>query len=211
MSGLGACRVLSHPLLNLHFARLRSVESDPQAFRESLNHIAMHLALAVCEDLPTEEISIETPLEEMRLEVAQKRLLAISILRAGNGLLDPFLSYVPFAKAGHIGLERAADGNSVSEYYFKIPKNCEDYPTVVLDPMLATGGSASDAIRRLKAEGIKTISFAAVVACPEGVARLHADHPDVKILAAAMDRELNEKKYILPGLGDAGDRIYGTL
>lgn len=204
-------RVLGHPMLNYHLAQLRDQSTSHSQFREALEAITMHLALAVCEDLEVHSETIETPLEKMEIELPNPELLAVSILRAGNGLVEPFLKMIPFARAGHIGIERSADGNSNHEYYFKVPKDCSHYPVVVLDPMLATGGSASACIERLKQEGFSTIKFASVVACPEGVKRLQDDHPDVKIVTAVMDRELNEKNYILPGLGDAGDRLYGTI
>ncbi len=204
-------QVLEHPLLNYHFANLRA-EGTPQVhFREALEAIAHHLAIAVCQDLECEDRPIRTPLEAMSIAIPKFNLLAVSILRAGNGLLDPFLNFVPFARGGHIGLERSNDGMSVREYYFKIPPLSKGMPTVILDPMLGTGGSASTAIARLKAEGVGPIKFAAVVACPEGVERIHTDHPDVTVYVAALDRELSKKKYILPGLGDAGDRLYGTF
>lgn len=204
-------RVLTHPLLNYYFAILREENTPHYRFREALDAITQHLAIAVCEDLPCEARDVKTPLETMSIEVPKPELLAVSILRAGNGLLEPFMRYVPIAIGGHIGLERTEGGASNREYYFKLPPSSKGMPTVILDPMLATGGSASSAITHLKSFGVGPIKFASVVACPEGVERLQKDHPDVKIIAAALDRELNSKNYILPGLGDAGDRLYGTF
>lgn len=202
--------VLSHPRLHFFMARLRNKDSSPEEFRSALDAIAMHLCFAATEDIGCAPQEVITPLESMQIDQPVENVVAISVLRAGNGLLEPFLRYLPFARGGHIGLERSADATSATQYYCKVPAQLQDSLILVLDPMLATGGSASIAIAQLKKLGARRIRFVSVVACPEGVARLQKDHPDVSIVTAAMDRELNVKKYILPGLGDAGDRLYGT-
>ncbi|HXJ30813.1 MAG TPA: uracil phosphoribosyltransferase, partial [Gemmatimonadales bacterium] len=165
----------------------------------------------VTKELPLELVEIETPLEKMTAErVAGKKLVLVPILRAGLGMVDGITQLIPSARVGHIGIYRDHDTLKPVEYYFKIPRDGDARDFFVLDPMLATGGSAADAVATLKRAGAQRIRFLCLVACPEGARRMNAEHPDVPVYAAALDRQLNEKGYILPGLGDAGDRLFGT-
>jgi uracil phosphoribosyltransferase len=176
-----------------------------------MSEIGMLLAYEVTRDLPIEHRPIETPLAHMNAPfLKDKDMVLISILRAGNGLLDGFLKLVPMARVGHIGLYRDPKTHIAVEYYFKVPRDIEDRDTIVLDPMLATGHSAVAALDRLKQTNPKSIKFVCLLAAPEGIEYLHEFHPDVPIYTAAIDEKLNEKKYIVPGLGDAGDRLFGT-
>jgi uracil phosphoribosyltransferase len=204
-------QVIDHPLVQHKAAMMRAKETNVKDFRELVKETAILLGYEVTRDLPLVETEIETPLERMKVNVLPETDLAIvPILRAGLGMVDGFLSLVPNAKVGFVGLYRDPETHKPVEYYCKLPDDIDKRRVVVLDPMLATGGSASAAIRFVKDKGAKDIKFVCIIAAPEGVEVLQSDHPDVDIIAARLDRELNSHAYILPGLGDAGDRIYGT-
>lgn len=204
--------VINHPLIVHKLSIMRNKKTGSKDFRELLNEIAMLMGYELTRDLPLEEVSIETPLVKMKAKmVSGKKLAIVPILRAGLGMVDGLQSLVPVAKVGHIGLYRDPQTHKPVEYYCKLPHDIEDRMTILVDPMLATGGSAVDALTMLKARGCKQIRFMCLVAAPEGVAKVQAAHPDVDIYTAALDDCLNEHAYIVPGLGDAGDRIFGTL
>jgi uracil phosphoribosyltransferase len=203
--------VLGHPLIRHKLALLRDRRTSVKDFRELVGEIAMLMAYEVTKDLPTEPVPLETPLEAMTGErVAGKKLTLVPVLRAGLGMVEGILRLIPSARVGHIGLYRDHETLQPVSYYFKAPSGREQRDFFVLDPMLATGGSAADACGKLKEAGARSIRFLCVVAAPEGVERMLAAHPDVPVYAAALDRQLNEHGYILPGLGDAGDRLFGT-
>jgi len=203
--------VIDHPLVQHKLTLMRKKEASTTSFRTLLNEISMLMAYEVTRDMPMQEVEIETPLEKMTAKVIDgKKLVLVSILRAGTGILDGMLSVVPGARVGHIGLYRDPDTLQAVEYYFKMPKDMQERDVVVVDPMLATGNSAVAAIERVKATHPKSIKFVCLLTCPQGIATLRKAHPDVQIYTAAIDRELNSHSYILPGLGDAGDRIFGT-
>jgi len=190
---------------------MRKKDTPSFLFRQLLNEISQLLTFEVCRDLKTEPVTIETPLETMEgQKLAGKKLCLVSILRAGNGLLDGMLEVIPSARVGHIGLYRDHDTLRPVEYYLKLPEAIEDRLTLVVDPMLATGYSAIAAVDRLKRAGAKQIKFICLLAAPEGIDAFFEHHPDVPIYTASIDRQLNDLGYIMPGLGDAGDRIYGT-
>jgi uracil phosphoribosyltransferase len=203
--------VIDHPLVRHKVTLLRDRATPTKQFKELVDEIAMLMAYEATRDLPVESIPVETPLETgPGWRVAGKKLTLVPILRAGLGMVEGILRLIPSARVGHIGLYRDHDTLEPVDYYFKIPGDAAAREFLVLDPMLATGGSAAAAVRSLKAAGATRIRFLCLVAAPEGVARMAQEHPDVPILAAALDRELNETGYILPGLGDAGDRLFGT-
>ena len=203
--------VTRHPLLRHKVTLLRKSDTPKKIFKELVDEIAMLLAYEVTYDLPTEAVRVETPLETTTGEiVVGERLTLVPILRAGLGMVDGVLNLIPTMRVGHIGLQRDHDTLEPIDYYFKIPHPLEPSVFVVVDPMLATGGSASAAVSYLKKSGAKNIRMMCIVAAPEGVRRMLEDHPDVPVYAAALDRELNDRGYILPGLGDAGDRLFGT-
>jgi uracil phosphoribosyltransferase len=203
--------VINHPLVQHKLTLMRQKSASTTSFRTLLNELAMLMAYEVTRDMPTQDIPIETPLETMTAKVIDgKKLVLVSILRAGTGILDGMLTVVPGARVGHIGLYRDPETLRPVEYYFKMPKDMSERDVVVVDPMLATGNSAIAAIERIKALKPKSIKFVCLLTCPEGVAALRLAHPDVAIFTAAIDRQLNSHGYILPGLGDAGDRIFGT-
>ncbi|MEQ8179575.1 MAG: uracil phosphoribosyltransferase [Amphiplicatus sp.] len=203
--------IIDHPLVKHKLTVLRDKATTTGQFRQVLREVSLLLAYEVTKDLDLGETEIETPLEKgMFPSLEGKKLCFVSILRAGNGLLDGMLDLVPSARVGHVGLYRDPKTLEAIEYYFKVPAELGERQVIVVDPMLATGHSASAALTRLKRAGAKRIKFMCLLAAPEGVACLAADHPDVPVFTAALDRGLNEKGYILPGLGDAGDRIYGT-
>ena len=207
----GHAQVLDHPLIQHKLTLLRKKETSTTSFRRLLGEIGTLMAYEVTRDMPMHDVEIETPLETMTGRLIDgKKLVFVPILRAGMGLLDGFLSVVPGARVGHIGLFRDHDTLQPVDYYFKVPGDAAEREFFVLDPMLATGGSAVAAISRLKKAGATKIRFLCLVAAPRGVDRVRMDHPDVPIIAAALDRELNSIGYILPGLGDAGDRLFGT-
>ena len=203
---------VDHPLVQCKLSLMRKKDTSSADFRQLMAEIGMLLAYEVTRDLPIELRPIETPLMPMNAPFLQgKDMVLVSILRAGNGLLDGFLKLVPTARVGHIGLYRDPRTHVAVEYYFKVPQDIDTRDTVVLDPMLATGHSAVAALDRLKQTKPKSIKFVCLLAAPEGIEYLHEFHPDVPIYTAAIDEKLNEKKYIVPGLGDAGDRLFGTL
>ncbi len=203
--------LISHPLVQHKLTIMRDKEVSTSSFRRLLRELASLMAYEVTRDMPTHAVEVETPLEVMTgLAMDGKKLVFVSILRAGTGLLDGMLDVVPGARVGHIGLYRDPATLSPVEYYFKMPQEMSERDVVVVDPMLATGNSAVAAITRLKALSPRSIKFVCLVGCPEGVAAMQAAHPDVAIYTAAIDRQLNDHGYILPGLGDAGDRIFGT-
>ena len=203
--------VMDHPLIQHKVSLMRDKETGTKEFRELLNEISMLMAYEVTRDLPLREVEIETPICRAQTKViAGKKLAIVPILRAGLGMVDGIMSLVPSAKVGHIGLYRDPNTLEPVEYYCKLPEDCEEREILLVDPMLATGGSASAAIRFLKRRGCKHIKLVCLIAAPEGTSRIQADHPDVNIYVAAMDEKLNDHGYILPGLGDAGDRLFGT-
>jgi uracil phosphoribosyltransferase len=203
-------QLCTHPLAQHLLTGLRSTETDPQHFRPLARRLTTLLALEATQDLPTVATAITTPLEPMEGQILAQGLVVIPILRAGLAMLEPFLELFPNVSVGYIGLERDHATAVASSYYCKLP-NVSGQTTLVVDPMLATGGSASQAIDLVKAAGGTDVRLVCVVASPEGVAAVNAAHPDVPIYAASLDRQLNDKKYICPGLGDFGDRLYGTL
>ncbi len=203
--------LVEHPLVKRDITVLRDKHTDCETFRASVSRISIIIGAKMCEDLNLAEKGVETPLEETIGYVLANEVVIVPVLRAGLGMVNGFLEIIPDAKVGHIGLERDEETLKPVEYYYKTPANLDTHKVFLVDPMLATGGSASAAISFLKKRGAENISFACLVAAPEGIKKLNEDHPDVKIFGAALDRELNEKGYILPGLGDAGDRTFGTL
>ena len=203
--------VINHPLITHKLTIMRKKKTGSKDFRELLNEIAMLMGYEVTRDLPLEDVTIETPITKMKAKtISGKKLAVVPILRAGLGMVDGLLSLIPVAKVGHIGLYRDPDTHNPVEYYCKLPTDIEDRIVILVDPMLATGGSSSDALTMLKKHGCHNIRLMCLVAAPEGVAKVQADHPDVDIFTAALDDHLNEHAYIVPGLGDAGDRIFGT-
>ncbi len=202
---------VTHPLVQHKLTLMRNKDASSTTFRTLLGELAMLMAYEVTRDTPTQLVEIETPLEKMMSPIIDgKKLVFASILRAGNGMLDGLLRVVPNARVGHVGLYRDPATLQAVEYYFKMPTGMNERDVIVVDPMLATGHSAVAAIDRLKALAPRSIKFLCLLAAPEGIRTLHASHPDVPIFTAAIDRELNDHGYILPGLGDAGDRIFGT-
>jgi len=203
--------VLAHPLIRHKLTLLRDRRTSTKDFKQLVNEIAMLMAYEVTKDLLLQPVDIETPLERMQgVQVAGKKLVLVPILRAGLGMVEGITQLIPSARVGHIGIYRDHDTLQPVEYYFKIPPDRDARDFFVLDPMLATGGSAADAVATLKRAGAQRIRFLCLVACPEGVQKMLTAHPDVPVFAAALDRQLNDKGYILPGLGDAGDRLFGT-
>jgi uracil phosphoribosyltransferase len=203
--------IVDHPLVQHKLTMMRQVEAGAKDFRELLSEISMFLAYEVTKDLPLEDIEVQTPICKTTSKVIAGRKLAIvPVLRAGLGMVDGFLTLVPAAKVGHIGLYRDPETLEPVEYYCKLPSDVPEREIVVVDPMLATGGSASAAVRFIKDRGGRHIKLMCLIAAPEGIARVQKDHPDVDIYVAAVDDRLNEHGYIVPGLGDAGDRLFGT-
>ncbi len=203
--------VIDHPLVQHKLALLRMKQTPTAEFRRLVREIALLLGYEITRDLPLAPVPIETPLEAMEARMlAGKKLCVVSILRAGNGLLEGMLELLPSARVGHIGLRRDPATLAPVEYYFKVPPDIAERPVIVVDPMLATANSAVWAISRLKGEGARAIKFACLLAAPEGLKRMSEAHPDVPIYTAAVDRGLDEHGYIRPGLGDAGDRLFGT-
>lgn len=203
--------VIDHPLIRHKLGILRAVDTPKKLFRELVREIAMLMAYEVTRDLEEEDVDIVTPLERTKAcRIAGKKLVIVPVLRAGLGMVDGILELIPSARIGHVGMARDEQSLEPLEYYFKVPSAPDVRRVIVVDPMLATGGSASAAIAGLKRRGARRISFMCIVAAPEGVRALTRAHPDVPIFAAALDRQLNDVGYILPGLGDAGDRLFGT-
>ncbi len=204
--------IVNHPLITHKLSIMRNKKTGSKDFREMLNEIAMLMGYELTRDLPLEEIPIETPLTKMKAKmISGKKLAIVPILRAGLGMVDGLLDLIPVAKVGHIGLYRDPSTHEPVEYYCKLPPDIHNRIVILVDPMLATGGSAVDALNMLKARGCCNIRFMCLVAAPEGVKKVQLAHPDVDIYTAALDECLNEHAYIVPGLGDAGDRIFGTL
>ena len=208
---MGELHVMEHPLIMHKLTNMRKKEVGSKNFRELLDEITMLMGYEVTRDLPLEDVEIETPLCSMTGKVISgKKLAIVPILRAGLGMVNGLLTLVPVAKVGHIGLYRDPETHKPVEYYCKLPTDISERLVIVVDPMLATGGSAADALSMLKERGCKHLRLMCLVAAPEGVAAVQAAHPDVDIYAASLDEKLNEHAYILPGLGDAGDRLFGT-
>ncbi len=203
--------IMDHPLIQHKISMLRDKNTGTNEFRTLVSEIAMLEGFEALKDLPTEDVEIETPIETtMAPMIAGRKLAVVPILRAGLGMVDGILSLVPTAKVGHIGLYRDPETHEPHEYYCKLPAPIEERTILVVDPMLATGGSGSEAVDFIKQHGGVNIKFMCIIAAPEGLERLHKDHPDIQIYVGHLDRELNENAYICPGLGDAGDRIFGT-
>lgn len=203
-------QVVQHPLVEDVLARLRDRETPSEEFRRLARRVAVLVAAEATRDLPLENVSVETPLETTPARRLAARVVAVPVLRAGLGMLDAFLELVPQAEVGYFGLERNEETAAARRYYEKVPKDLGSAVVFLLDPMLATGGSAAMAIDGLRGLGARTVRLLSIVAAPEGVAHLAKTEPDAVIYTAALDRALNDRKYILPGLGDFGDRLYGT-
>lgn len=203
--------LVEHPLIERDVTILRDISTDTELFRAALQRVSNILAAEISKNFSLTEIEVETPLEKTKGARLTHDVILVPVLRAGLGMVNGFLQIIPEAKVGHIGLQRDEETLQPVEYYYKVPKNLDTAEVVMLDPMLATGGSAAEALKYLKNRGAKKLFFACLVAAPKGIERIQTQHPDVRIFAAALDRELNNKGYILPGLGDAGDRTFGTL
>ncbi|MGA8264024.1 MAG: uracil phosphoribosyltransferase [Ignavibacteriaceae bacterium] len=203
--------VLDHPMIKRDVTLLRDKTTKPELFRETVKRISTVLAVEISRNFKLTSFNVETPLEVTEGFKTSQDVVLVPVLRAGLGMVSGFLAILPNTRVGHIGLQRDEDTLMPVEYYYKTPKNIDVATVILIDPMLATGGSASEAIKFLKKRGAKNIIFACLVAAPEGIKKMERDHPDVMIFGAALDRELNNKGYILPGLGDAGDRTFGTL
>ena len=203
--------LIEHPLVEKDISVLRDKKTNTETFRAAVTRISNILAVEISSTFSLKNIKVKTPLEETKGYQLKNRIVLIPVLRAGLGMVDGFLQLIPDAKLGHIGLERNETTLKPSSYYLKTPKSLGKAEVILLDPMLATGGSASAAISTLKKRGAKNILFACLLAAPEGVKRILTDHPEIIIFSAAFDRQLSKKGYILPGLGDAGDRTFGTL
>ena len=203
--------VMEHPLIRHKISYIRRADLGSKDFREMISEIAILICYEATRDLKLQDVTIQTPIcETVEKELAGKKLAVVPILRAGLGMVEGMLAMIPAAKVGHIGLYRDPDTLEPVEYYCKLPADCEERDVFVVDPMLATGGSSVAAIQMLKDKGVKNIRFLCIIAAPEGVERMQKEHPDVDIYIGALDKQLNEHGYIVPGLGDAGDRIFGT-
>lgn len=208
---MGRVTVMEHPLIQHKIGYIRRSETGTKDFRQTISEIAMLICYEATRDLPLSDVEIETPICKTTVkELKGKKMAIVPILRAGLGMVDGMLSMIPAAKIGHIGLYRDPSTYKPVEYYCKLPADCDEREVFVVDPMLATGGSCVAAIDMLKAKGCKNIHFMCIIAAPEGVKALQEAHPDVDIYIGALDEKLNEHNYIVPGLGDAGDRIFGT-
>ena len=204
-------QVIEHPLIQHKLTIMREKDTPTSEFKQLLDEISMLMGYEITRNLPTEEVEIETPIcKTKQRKISGKKLAIVPILRAGLGMVDGLLRLVPVARVGHIGLYRDPETHEPVEYYCKMPPELEERTVIIVDPMLATGGSASDAITMVKNKGAKHIMLMCLVAAPEGVNKVQETHPDVDIYAASLDEYLNEHAYIVPGLGDAGDRIFGT-
>ena len=211
MEKMDKVHVLDHPLLQHKLSILRDERTGVKDFREVVSEIATLMCYEATRDLPLEEVEIKTPVATAKFKaLSGKKLAIVPVLRAGLGMVDGILTLIPSAKVGHIGLYRDPQTLEPVEYYCKMPNDISERDVIILDPMLATGGSASAAIQFLKNYGVKHIKLMNIIAAPEGIERVHKDHPDVDIYCAAVDEKLNDHGYIVPGLGDAGDRIFGT-
>ena len=208
---MSTLHIIDHPLIQHKLTIMRKTGTSSKDFRQLLDEISMLMGYEVTRNLPLETVEITTPVARAKAkQIAGKKLAIVPILRAGLGMVDGLLSLVPVARVGHIGLYRDPETHLPVEYYCKLPPNIGNRLVIVVDPMLATGGSASDAIKMLKDKGCTDIRLMCLVAAPEGLAKVQGDHPDVDVYSAALDEKLNEHAYIVPGLGDAGDRIFGT-
>lgn len=207
----GTVHVIDHPLVQHKLTLMRSQETSTSKFRSLLREISMLLAYEVWRDLPTTLVDIQTPISAMKAPMLDgKKTVLVAILRAGGGILEGMLDVLPSARIGHIGLYRDPKTLEPVEYYYKVPEDMESRDVIVVDPMLATGNSAVAAVTRLKQSKPRSIKFVCLLTCPEGLATFHEAHPDIAVFTAAIDERLNEKSYIVPGLGDAGDRLFGT-
>ena len=202
--------VLKHPLIDHKMSQVRNVNTNTKAFRETVSEIGALITYEITRDFKTKPVDIETPMAKMTAYELEKPVVIVPILRAGLGMVDGIHNIIPTAKIGHIGLYRDEETLEPKAYYQKFPKTIQESVVLVVDPMLATGGSASYAIQVLKEAKVKDIRYVGLVGCPEGVQRLQEDHPDVSIYLAALDEKLDENGYIVPGLGDCGDRLFGT-
>lgn len=202
--------VLKHPLIDHKMSQVRNINTNTKAFRETVSEIGALITYEITRDFKTRPIEIETPMAKMTAHELEKPVVIVPILRAGLGMVDGIHNIIPTAKIGHIGLYRDEETLEPKAYYQKFPKTIQESVVLVVDPMLATGGSASYAIQVLKESNVKDIRYVGLVGCPEGVQRLQEDHPDVSIYLAALDEKLDENGYIVPGLGDCGDRLFGT-
>ena len=208
---MGKVVIMDHPLIQHKIGYIRRKDTGTKDFRQTISEIAMLICYEATRDLKLEDVNIETPICATTVkELKGKKMAIVPILRAGLGMVDGMLTLIPAAKVGHIGLYRDPETHEPVEYYCKLPEDCSQREIFVVDPMLATGGSASEAITMLKNKGCKNIHFMCIIAAPEGIERLTADHPDIDIYSGAKDEKLNDHAYIVPGLGDAGDRIFGT-
>lgn len=208
---MGKVHVLEHPLIQHKLTYIRDVQTGAKELRELVNEVAMLMAFEITRDLPLREVSVKTPISTAKSYViAGKKLGLVPILRAGLGMVDGVLRLIPAAKVGHVGFYRDPETLQPVEYYVKLPTDVHEREFIVIDPMLATGGSSAAAIQALKDRGAKSIKLMCLVGAPEGVKKIITEHPDVDIYLAALDEKLNEKGYIVPGLGDAGDRLFGT-
>ena len=208
---MGKVHVFDHPLILHKLSVLRDKDTPVKEFRELIGEIAMLMCYEATRDLPVEDVQVQTPVAVANCKrLAGKKVAIVPILRAGLGMVDGMVSMIPNAKVGHIGLFRDPETLEPVKYYFKMPPDIEERDVIVVDPMLATGGSASASLTFMKEAGAKHIKLMCIIGCPEGVGRIQADHPDVDIYVAGLDERLNDHGYIVPGLGDAGDRIFGT-
>ena len=208
---MGKLHVLDHPMITHKLSIMRKTETGSKDFRQLLDEISMLMGYELTRDMPLEDVEIETPICKMTgKEIGGKKLAIVPVLRAGLGMVDGLIDLIPVARVGHIGLYRDPKTHNPVEYYCKLPADIENRIVIITDPMLATGGSASDAIRMLKERGCRNIRLMCLVGAPVGIEKVQKDHPDVDIYIAAIDEKLNESAYIVPGLGDAGDRIFGT-
>jgi uracil phosphoribosyltransferase len=203
--------LINHPLIKKDITIIRDIATQPEQFRAAVKRISNILAVELSADFLLDEYEVQTPLEKTKGYKLQQEIVLVPVLRAGLGMVSGFLEIIPDAKVGHIGLQRDEETLKPVEYYYKTPSNINKAKVIILDPMLATGGSAAEALNYLKERGAKDYIFVCLVAAPEGVMHFESVHPDIKIYSAVLDRELNNKGYILPGLGDAGDRTFGTL
>lgn len=212
MKNMSTLHVLDHPLLQHKLSVIRDKNTCVKEFRELISEIAALMCYEATRDLPVEVVDVETPVAIAKVKrISGKKMAVVPILRAGLGMVEGILSLIPSAKVGHIGLYRDTDSLEPVAYYCKLPKDISEREVYIVDPMLATGGSAAAAIRFIKNHGCRHIKLMCVISAPEGIARVQAEHPDVNIFVAAVDEKLNSHGYIVPGLGDAGDRIFGTL
>ncbi len=208
---MGKIVIMDHPLVQHKIGIIRRKETGTKDFRDNISEIAMLMCYEATRDLELDDVEIETPICKTKVKALKgKKMAVIPILRAGLGMVDGILTMIPTAKVGHIGLQRNEETHEPEEYYCKLPEDIDEREVFVVDPMLATGGSSSAAIKMLKEKGCRKIHFLCIIAAPEGLERISKDHPDIDIYVGALDEKLNDNKYIVPGLGDAGDRIFGT-